>query len=116
MYLINKLFSIVMLVVYILSFNLCFATEDSVFKGRISADNINVRTDSTVNAESICRINRGEIVEVIMELYDWYKIKLPKNAPSFIRKDMVSLIDDKTAKVIKTKVNVRLHPSESSAS
>lgn len=50
-----------------------------------------------------------------MELYDWYKIRLPKQAPSFIKKNLVSLIDEKSARVIKDNVNIRLEAEESSA-
>lgn len=86
-----------------------------LFQGEINADNINVRTDSTTGSRIICTLNKGEQVEVTRELYEWYKIKLPKTAPSFIRKDLVTLIDGKTAKVTKDNVNVRFAPDESSA-
>lgn len=85
------------------------------FLGRINSDNINIRSDSTINSQVISSINREEIVEVVNELYNWYKIRLPIKAPSFIRKDFVSNVDDKTGLVLKTNVNVRLRPSESSA-
>lgn len=53
-------------------------------------------------------------MDVVRQLYDWYKIRLPKTAPSFIKKDLVSLIDDKTGKVSKDNVNIRMGPDESS--
>lgn len=84
------------------------------FKGEINTDTINVRTDSTVGAPVICTLNRQDPVEVIGELYEWYKIKLPKSAPSYIKKTLVSPIDDKTVKVLKDRVNIRLTPSEQS--
>jgi len=86
-----------------------------LFQGRINAHNINVRSDSTVNSKIICAVNKGEPVEVVRESYEWYKIILPKAAPSFIKKDLVALIDEKTAKVLKDNVNIRLQPNESSA-
>lgn len=85
------------------------------FLGRINSDNINIRSDSTINSQVISSINREEIVEVVNELYNWYKIRLPIKAPSFIRKDFVSNVDEKTALVLKTGVNIRLGPNESSA-
>lgn len=82
-----------------------------LFEGEIKGDDINIRSDSTVNAEPICRAGRGEAVEVISELYGWYKIRLPPGAPSFIRKDFVALsADGKTAKVLSDNVNIRLKP------
>lgn len=98
------------------------------FRGRINSPDINIRADSTVNSEIIYKLDKGEGVEVTGELYDWYKIKLPQKAPAFIRKDLVMLLEEKNiasasnisvekrkAKISKSRVNVRLKPSESSA-
>ncbi len=85
-----------------------------LFQGEINANNINIRSDSRVGSKIICITNNGEPVEVIKESYGWYKIRLPKTAPSFIKKNLVGLVDEKTAKVIKDNVNIRLNPSESS--
>ena len=85
-----------------------------LFQGVINADNINIRSDSTVNSKIICKVNKGALVEVVRKLYDWYKIRLPKTAPSFIKKDLVTSMGEKTARVLKNNVNIRLEPSESS--
>jgi len=92
-----------------------YAQESFPFKGKVNADNINVRTDSTVSSEAICSLNRDADVEVISQIYDWYKIKLPPKTPSFIKKDFATMIDDKTAKVSGDNVNIRLRPDTSSA-
>ncbi len=84
-------------------------------QGEVTSDNINIRTDSTTSAKVICVANKGERLEIVKELYDWYKIRLPKTAPSFIKKSLVTPIDEKTAKVAKNNVNIRLEPNESSA-
>jgi len=86
-----------------------------LFLGRINANDINIRSDSTVSSKVICVLGKDEPVEVIKESYEWYKIRLPKTAASFIRKDFVEPIDEKTAKVIKDNVNIRLGPDESSS-
>ena len=125
--------SSVALLLFILSpsLNILFAQETMPFIGEINADNINIRSDSTVSSEIICKVNKGEQVEVTRERYGWYKIRLPKYAPSFIKKNLVTAIEDKpansfdklrdsgtelnrNAKVIKNRVNIRLHPNESS--
>lgn len=85
-----------------------------LFQGQINADNINIRSDSTVSAKIICIAHKGEAVEVVRESYEWYKIRLPKTAPSFIKKNLVTLFDEKTGKVIKDNVNIRLEANESS--
>lgn len=109
-----------------------FAQSGAGFTGEVNADNINIRTDSTVASEEICGIDKGRQVEVVSELYDWYKIRLPKNAPSYIKNNFVSISEDKpadsidkfknidieggrNAKVSADRVNIRLSPGESSA-
>lgn len=82
--------------------------------GEITADNINIRTDSTVSSQIICAVNRGEPVEIVKESYDWYKVRLPKTAPAFINRNLVEPIDEKTAKVSGDNVNIRLNPDQSS--
>ena len=100
-----------------------FADTFDAFTGQINAVGINVRVDSSVSAEVICTLAKGELVEVVWGAYDWYKIRLPKEAPAYIKKDLLECNDVKaefaaqsgeclSAKVIKDKVNVRLKPSE----
>jgi uncharacterized protein YgiM (DUF1202 family) len=91
-----------------------FAQETASFRGKINANNINIRSDSTVNAKVICNVNKGDGVDIILELYGWYKIKLPKTAPAFIKKDLAVFINKEAARVVKDKINIRLYPSESS--
>ncbi len=90
------------------------AEQNYPFSGKINEDNINVRADSTVSATVICKLNKGDDVEVLSESYGWYKIKLPKTTPSFIKSDLADPLDDKTARILKNSVNIRLEPNESS--
>ncbi|MBU0547847.1 MAG: SH3 domain-containing protein [Candidatus Omnitrophica bacterium] len=96
-----------------------FAADFTAFTGQINADNINVRVDATVNSTVVCTISKGQLVEVVSEVYDWYKIRLPKAAPSYIKKDLVECINNNSAKcfnakVTRDRVNIRLEPSKSS--
>lgn len=93
------------------------------FSGQINADNINLRVDATVGSAVICSLRKNELVEVVWETYDWYKIRLPKEAPSYVRKDLVECINSDPvtnpgkclgAKIIKDKINIRMGPGESS--
>lgn len=91
------------------------------FHGRINSDNINTRADATVNSSVVCALNKGYLVEVVSELYGWYKIRLPEKAPAYIRKDLLECIktDDANnaclvARVSKNNVNIRFKPDESS--
>lgn len=111
----NKvIFGALFLFLFIQTSSNSFAQEAFPFQGRINSNNINIRSDSTISSEAICAINKGEPVEVVSGFYEWYKIKLPKNAPSFIKKDFVEPIDEKTAKISGNIVNVRLKPGNSS--
>ncbi|MDD5116051.1 MAG: SH3 domain-containing protein [Candidatus Omnitrophica bacterium] len=91
----------------------------NMFEGQVNATGVNVRVDSTVNSKSACILDKGELVDVVSEAYDWYKIRLPKEAPSYIRKDLLECIDKdvsrcSSAKITADRVNVRLEPDESS--
>ena len=128
----HKIFPVALLLFILFSAsNILCAGEPAPFTGEVNANNINIRSDSTVSAEIICKSAKGERLEVVSERYDWYKIRLPKQAPSFIKKNLVAGIEDKpadsfdklkasgnelikNAKVIKDRVNIRLTPSESS--
>ena len=97
----------------LLSFSISSAQELLPFQGEINADNINVRSDATVSSEIICALKKDDRVEVVSLFYEWYKIRLPKSAPSFIKKNLVSNSDGKTAIVAKDNVNIRLGPEAS---
>lgn len=102
----------------ILFFGLIFpamaqADEFLPFQGEINSDNINLRTNSTTGSDIILKLSQGCVLDVVGELYEWYKVRLPSIAPSFIKKTLVSPLSGKTAKVIKDSVNIRLGPGES---
>jgi uncharacterized protein YgiM (DUF1202 family) len=85
------------------------------FTGTVNDNNINIRADSNTSSQIICNVPKGTEVEVLSEKYDWYKIKLPKNAALYVKKTLIEPIDKKTGKVDKDNVNMRLAPNESSA-
>ena len=111
---------------------IAFAQDFQKFNGEMASDNINIRVDSTVGSEVICVLKKYDKVEVDAELYDWYKIRLPKNAPSFVKKSLFECMPSQpphpsnapisarnetacaSAKALKDKINVRLKPNESS--
>lgn len=114
-----------------------FGATSVNFNGQINATNINLRVDATVGSAVICVLAKGELVEVVSEAHDWYKIRLPKKAPSYVREDLVECFNSDpvtnpagighsklykqgpnpgkclSAKVIKDRINIRLGPSES---
>ena len=95
-----------------------FAAGFTAFTGQVNAGDINVRVDATIGSAVVCILAKGQLVEVVSEVYDWYKIRLPKESPSYIKKDLVECINSSaakcsSAKVIGSKVNIRLGPNES---
>ncbi|MDD2927521.1 MAG: SH3 domain-containing protein [Candidatus Omnitrophica bacterium] len=110
-------------------FSPAYAGEKVPFLGEINANNINLRLDATATAEVLGTLNKGERVEVIAEFYGWYKVRLPKNVPVYIKKSLAACINHageralaeeplqqqcSSAKVLKDRVNIRSKPSESS--
>lgn len=101
-----------------------FSEEFAAFAGKLTHDGINVRVDSTTGAQVACALSKGQLVEVVGEAYGWFKVRLPKEAPSYINKTLVECIDRSAglpgpakclnAKVTARAVNIRLGPSESS--
>lgn len=129
----KNIFPVLVLAVSLM-FKICPAQEPVSFKEEINSDGINVRQDATVNSDIICVLKKGMEVEVVSEFFEWYKIRLPRVAPAFIKKPLTecnsyfhptlsagNAFTTKTethcqnAKVLKMKVNIRLEPSESSA-
>ena len=90
-------------------------TAAGEFTGMVNEDNINVRADANTNSPVICKLPKGESVEVVLERYDWYKIRLPKPAAAFVKKSLFEPIDEKTAKAKAENINVRMLPNQASA-
>lgn len=111
---IRKKTGIAALLVGLLFCSAAFAEEFKAFLGEINSDGVNLRSDSTVSSESIYKLQKGELIDVIAESYGWFKIRLPKTAPSFIKKNLVILLNDRTLRVAKNSVNIRVAPNESS--
>ncbi len=86
---------------------LVFADEH----GEVIKDRINVRADSTITAQTICMLKKGETVEIAGEKFDWYSIILPKDFTAYLSKHYVDVIAAKRGKINATRVNLRLKPS-----
>lgn len=79
------------------------------FKGKISADSVNVRAGYNANFKALCKFDEGDEVTVIEKKYSWYKILLPKNAKAYIHADFIEESDGK-AVITGNNVNVRSRP------
>ena len=118
--LLNRKISLIIFAGLTIFASVVYADSFSVFKGKINANSINVRLDATTSSPVACTLARGSLVEVTGEAYDWYKIRLPKVSPAYIKKDLVECINTDNlkeclnAKIIAERVNIRFGPSESS--
>jgi len=122
---------LVVLCVLTLTLSVSFA-QNLPFTGEVNSNDINVRSDSTAGSQVICQVSKGVKLEVISESYGWYKVRLPKSAPSFVKQNLFECVNYETnpihaaslhtetskrclnAKAIKDKINIRVSPSESS--
>ena len=121
-----------MFIIPVLYTSIAFAQDFQKLNGEMTSDNINIRADSTVGSDVICVLKKHDKIEVAAELYDWYKIRLPKSAPSFVKKTFFKCMPSQpshslgaaipaknetacaSAIALKDKINVRLKPSENS--
>lgn len=97
------------------------AQESLPFNIEPVSDNINVRADSTANSVKVSSVNKDDLLEAVSELYGWYKIRLPKTAPAYVKKELAECISAspdtnacRNAKITKNRVNIRLAPEEGS--
>ncbi|MDD5567830.1 MAG: SH3 domain-containing protein [Candidatus Omnitrophica bacterium] len=119
-------------VALVLFFGLVYAEDKAPFTGEINAKGINLRNDANVNSIVIATLDKGEQVEVVLEMYGWYKVRLPRKIPVYIKKSLVACIKSTealaaaapaavpetaprclSAKLLGDRVNIRLKPSES---
>ena len=68
--------------------------EDNIFEtyGRVSADAVNVRTDTTTESATLGTISGGSIVTVNGLLRGWYDVTCESGTRGYIRSDFVDLI------------------------
>ena len=132
---INRLLALSLSLSLTHSFSAAASETKFPFQGRVNSDKINLRSDARISSAIICVLPRGENVEAASMLYDWYKIRLPKSAPAYIKKDFCACLEYgpggpggpaatnvtpavkkycQSAKVTGNRVNIRLSPSESS--
>jgi len=92
-----------------------FSQEKYPFYAAVVIDGVNVRTDSTINSEVIINLSKGDVVSVIKEFYDWYKIILPKNAVCYVFSRYISASSQNSGAINSENVNVRMAPNTKSA-
>jgi uncharacterized protein YgiM (DUF1202 family) len=99
--------------------------QEFSFQAEVNSANINLRSDSTASSGIIAVLNKGERLEVMLESYGWYKVRLPQRIPVFIKAGLVECIMPEqgvsgnptclSAKVLRDRVNIRASASEGAA-
>ncbi len=87
-----------------------FSSAFSLTKGKVTKDGINLRTDSRITSSVICKLERGEGVNILSEKYDWYKIILPEKCSCYVYKAYLKVRGNKGV-CTATNVNIRTKPS-----
>lgn len=80
-------------------------------KGKIKEEGINIRVDSRINSPSLGKLKKGEIVTIVEEKFNWYKIILPARFTCYIASKYLEKINKYKAKCKADRVNVRSAPS-----
>ncbi|MDD5195634.1 MAG: SH3 domain-containing protein [Candidatus Omnitrophica bacterium] len=78
---------------------------------RAIKDGVNVRLDSSPMSEVSGNLKKNELVEVLEERYDWYKIRLPKRFSCYVSAEFIQEIGPGKVKVNASLLNMRKDPS-----
>ncbi len=107
--------------IYLLGILFCLAAvttkaqaeqESFPFLAAITKNDVNVRAGMSVNFEKLCQLNKGDQVVVLERTLNWYKIKLPIAAGSYVSQKYIHSLDGKTGEVMVNNLNVRAGPGD----
>jgi uncharacterized protein YgiM (DUF1202 family) len=77
----------------------------------VNEDQINIRSDSTVNSPSLGTLAKGEVVEANQRTHQWCKIKLPPRFKAYVWKTYVKRLSKNRGEVLASRLNMRQEPS-----
>jgi uncharacterized protein YgiM (DUF1202 family) len=93
---------------------LLYPVFPSILQGQILKDKVNIREDSRINSPILGQLNKNDLVEILKEKFDWYKIRLPKNFRCYVFAKYIRRIDQDKAEVTASSLNIRMGPSTDS--
>jgi hypothetical protein len=85
-----------------------------VENAQVKKDEINVRVDATVASPALGFLNKGEVVTILEDKFDWAKIILPKRFSAYAASQFLKKLDDNKVEVLVSDLNLRNQPSLSS--
>ncbi|MFH1063236.1 MAG: SH3 domain-containing protein [Candidatus Omnitrophota bacterium] len=81
--------------------------ENQVFTGIINDNSVNIRSGPGVNFEILRKMDKDELVLVLGNELDWYKLKLPRNSKAYIHNQFIKMGDTNYGYINTDRVNVR---------
>lgn len=75
--------------------------------GRVTGDKVVIRAGQNQNFESLGTLQKDEEVVVVAKSYEWYKIKLPIHARSYVNAQYVKEMWDSVGQASGSRVNIR---------
>lgn len=81
--------------------------EKFPYIGIITSDAVNIRTGANPNFEILCKLNKGSFITIVGRSFDWYKIKLPKQAHCYVNSNCIEVKDIATGIIKADRVNIR---------
>ncbi|WZL74674.1 SH3 domain-containing protein [Clostridiaceae bacterium 35-E11] len=88
--------------------------KDFIKKGKVNADNLNVRQEPDTTSDIIQKLDNGLEVTIVEENSDWYCVLLDKDTKGWVHADYIKTIPNYSLAIITgNSVNVRSNPSVS---
>lgn len=81
--------------------------EKFPYTGMITTDAVNIRSGANPNFEILCKLSKGSFITIVGKSFNWYKIKLPKEAHCYVNSDYIELKDSTTGIIKADRVNIR---------
>ena len=92
------------------------AAEDFPFLAEINTDSVNIRAGQNTNYEILIQVDKAAQLVVVDKKLDWYKVKLPDSAKSYISTKYVKNLHSGIGEVLGSNVHIRAGTMPNSSS
>ncbi|MDD5070503.1 MAG: SH3 domain-containing protein [Candidatus Omnitrophica bacterium] len=77
----------------------------------VTEDNINIRSDATVQSLSLGTLKKGDRIEGLLKRFEWVNVNYPGELTCFVSSEFVKKVSRTKGRVVASKLNIRLKPS-----
>ena len=77
----------------------------------VTENEVHIRVDSTIQSDSLGFLSQGDLVEVVGEKFNWYRVVLPKETPCYVVSRLIEVLSEEKIRISATNVNLRYQPS-----